>query len=70
LSNVVTLGCVTYLDLPADRILEGAAGKLESVVLCGWDKDGEPYFASSLAGGGDVLWLLEKCKARLLQDVD
>jgi hypothetical protein len=67
MGEVIPLGCVTRLDLPVDRILEGAAGKLESVVLMGYTKDGEEYFASSIADGGDVLWLLEKCKQALFE---
>lgn len=27
---------------------------------------GEPYFASGLADGGDILWLIEKCKSLLM----
>jgi hypothetical protein len=59
------LDIVTRLDIPPDRVLEQAKGKLEGVVLLGYDKGGE-YFASSYADGGDVLWLLERCKLRLL----
>ena len=65
MGKVITLGGVTRLDLPPDRILEAAEGALESVVLLGYTKDGEEYFASSLADGGDVLWLLERCKDKL-----
>lgn len=63
----MTLGGVTRLDLPADRVLAAAAGRLESVVLLGYSTTGEEYFASSLADGGDVLWLIERCKAKLLE---
>lgn len=57
---------ITRLDLPPDRILEGAMGELEAVVIVGWGKDGDFYAASSVADGGDALWLLELCKKRLL----
>lgn len=66
MDNVIPLGCITKLDLPVDRILEAAKERLDSVVLIGWDKDGELYFASTKADGGDVLWLLEKAKQALL----
>lgn len=56
----------TRINLPPDRILSGATGKLENVALFGYDKDGDFYFASSFADGGDCLWLLEKMKKRLL----
>ena len=66
-SNIIPIGGVTLLNLPEDSILEQAKGKMDDVVLIGWDKDGELYFASSLADGGDVLWLIEKCKQALLE---
>lgn len=50
-SNVVYLGGVTKLDLPADRILEKCAGQLEGVVVIGYTKDGDEYFVSSYADG-------------------
>ena len=71
--NVIPIGGITKLDIPADRILEGFVGQLDSVVIMGWTKDGEELFASSLADGGDVLWLMERFKAVLLNpelDVD
>lgn len=58
---------VTKLDLPPDRILEQAIGKLKGVVVIGWDHDGQFYGASSYADGGDCLWLLELCKKALLE---
>ena len=66
MSNVIPLGNVTRLDIPAETILEAAKGNLDSVVLMGYDKDGELYFASSIADGGDALWLIEKLKQQLL----
>lgn len=66
MGNVVNFTGVTKLDLPPDRMLESAVGKLEGVVLLGYTKDGEEYFASSYADGGDMLWLLERAKKALL----
>ena len=65
--NVIPLGNITRLNMPADRILNEATGKMNDVVLIGWDKDGELYFGSSIADGGTVLWLLEKTKKALLE---
>ena len=64
--NVIPIGGVTKLDLPPDMVLEKAIGKLNKVIIIGYDKDGEHYFASSVADGGDVLWLIEKFKRSLL----
>ncbi len=66
MSNVVSIGGITKLDLPPDRVLEATKGELEGIVILGYDKDGNEYFASSYADGGDVLWLLERCKQELL----
>ena len=57
---------VTRLNLPVDRILEGAIGKMESLIIIGYTKEGNEYFASTYSDGGDVLWLLERCKLKLL----
>lgn len=66
--NVVYWNGVTRLDIPADRVLECNLGLFESVVLIGYDKEGHEYFVSSIADGGDVLWLIERLKARLISD--
>ena len=65
---VVPLGNVTRLDLPTDRVLEAVKGNCsDGVVIVGYDDDGELYFASSIADGGLVLWLLELAKKKLLE---
>ena len=68
--NVIPLGGVTRLDLPPDNILKNNIGELEGVVLIGFDHDGEIVTASSYADGGTVLWLLEKCRRRLMNASD
>jgi hypothetical protein len=66
--KVINLPCITYLDLPAERILEMAEQKgLAEVVVIGFDKDGEYYFASSKSDGANVLWLLELTKKKLFE---
>ena len=67
MGDVIELGCITRLDMPADRVLEKAIGQLDGVVIMGYDKEGEEVFASSIADGGHVLWLLEQCKLKLLK---
>lgn len=66
MGDVVTFRGITKLDLPPDRILEDAVGKLQGVVILGYTKDGDEFFASSYADGGNVLWLLERLKKQLL----
>lgn len=69
--NVITLPVITRLDLDPQRVLEGAleAG-LTGVVILGYDAAEEEYFAASYADGGDVLWLLERLKMKLLRMPD
>ena len=68
MNNVIPLGNVTKLDLPTDRVLEQARGHCsDGVIVIGYDDDGDLYFASSIADGGDVLWLMEQCKLALLE---
>lgn len=68
MSNVIPLGNITQLDLPTDRVLEESKGHCsEGVVVLGFDDDGEMYFASSVADGGEVLWLMELARKALLE---
>jgi hypothetical protein len=61
---------ITKLDLEPDRVLTKAIGELSEVVIVGFDKDGEAFFASSVADAGQALWHLERAKWRLMQMVD
>ena len=67
MSNVVLFTGVTTLDLPCDQILEKAIGKLDTVIILGYDKDENEYFASSVSDGAEVLWLMERMKKQLLE---
>ena len=66
--KVVTLNIPTRLDIPVERVHDAARDvNLQSIVIIGYDEDGDFYFASSYADGGDVLWLMEMAKKRLLE---
>ena len=67
MGKLIPLGNITRLDLPVNTVLKAAEDQLESVVLLGYDKEGEEYFASTIADGGEVIWLLEKAKKKLLE---
>lgn len=69
-AKILNFSGVTRLDMSPDSVLEPAIGRLESVLVIGYDKDGEEYFASSIADGGTVLWLLERMKKALLEVAD
>lgn len=67
MGDVVLLNVITRLDIPVERVLDGATNaELEEVVVIGYDKEGEFYFSSNKANGGSVLWLLEQAKKELL----
>jgi hypothetical protein len=67
MSNVIPFSGITRLDLDPDIVLENTKGQLQGFVICGYTTEGEEYFASTYADGGDVIWLLERCKAELLK---
>lgn len=68
--NVTPFSGVTRLDMAPDTILGAASGQLESCVVVGFTKDGEFYFASSLADAAEAIFLFERAKYRLMQTVD
>lgn len=51
-----------------DAVLEQALGEFSEVMLIGWDKDGnfDARATLGLKDGGDVLWLLETFKFKLM----
>ena len=66
--NVTVLPVITSLDVPCERLLTAALDStLQRVIIIGTDAEGEFYFASSMADGGDVLWWLEVAKRKLLE---
>ena len=52
----------------ADNVLEQAIGCFDEVIIIGWDKSGDLDARATLGlkGGGDVLWLIEMFKHKLL----
>ena len=72
--NVVLFDGVTSKDLPAGRVVMAAQDQVTDVIIIGWDKNEELYFASSIADGGEVLWLMELAKKstgpKLILDFD
>lgn len=66
MAEIHILDCVTRLDLPADRVIDAIPKDMDDIVVVGFDADGEFYFASNKANGGDILWLIEKAKKVLM----
>lgn len=67
MSNIIDLPVITKLDLNPDRILEAAKGKLDIAIIIGVDKEGDFYFASTKADGGEVNWWLDTAKRKLFE---
>lgn len=70
MADVIKFPGITTLDLNADDVLQDAIGQLDEVVICGFDKDGKQFFASSVANGADALWHLERAKHALMKITD
>ncbi|AJD83143.1 putative cysteine synthase [Paracoccus phage vB_PmaS-R3] len=69
-ANVVSGPFVSRIDTQPDRILQGAIGQLQSVVVIGYDLDGAEYYASSIADGPNALWLIRRTEHKLIGIVD
>ncbi len=66
MGDVVILPVDTTLDLPLDRILDGAlAAEIYDCLLLGYDRDGQFYMASQTTDAGKILILLERARAVL-----
>jgi hypothetical protein len=66
MGEVVELGCWTTLEVPPDKVLKGAVGCMNQVLVLGYDKEGEEYFASSWGDRAELLWLVERFKQQLM----
>jgi len=66
-AKIIDFTGITSLDLDPERVLAKAQGQLQSVVVIGYDQDGDLYVATSYADGGDMLWALEQAKRKLLE---
>jgi hypothetical protein len=52
-----------------DNLLEHAKGKLTRALVVGYNEHGQIYTDTNILDGGDVLWLLEGVKKRLMEAV-
>lgn len=58
-------------NIPTQNVFDGIQNNnLETVVVVGWTKEGNEYFASSTPNGMEIIWLLERLKYRILKDID
>lgn len=65
--NVIELNVMTTETIDPQKVLMGAINeRLDNVVVLGFDQDGDFFFATSHADGGNALWLMELAKTRLM----
>lgn len=61
----------SHLDTPVETVLQNAIDTgLTEVVVVGFDKNEQTFFASSKADGGDVLWHLARAQHQLMTIAD
>ena len=65
MGEVVSFRGTTKLDLDPDRILENTKGQLKHFVIVGYDMEDNFFFSSTMADGGDVLWIMEQARLSL-----
>jgi hypothetical protein len=52
-------------------VLDGITqNDLETIIVLGWTKEGDEYFASNTPNGMEVVWLMERLKLKILESVD
>lgn len=67
MSEVGNFEGITKLDIPAERVLTGAAkAEINPVLVLGYDADGELYAAASTGDQAQIVHLMELFKHRLL----
>jgi hypothetical protein len=68
MAEVIQLHGSTTLEIPPDRVLDGAkTEELQTVFVVGWCKTGESYFASSTGDCAELLLLLELAKKSVME---
>lgn len=60
--NVVPFTGLTKVRLEPDHVLESAKGKLQDVIVIGWDEGGEFWASSSETSCAQLLWLIEHAR--------
>ena len=64
--NIVLLRPDDLTDRPAEVMQEALNHGCDPIVVLGYDAQGNEYFSASTANAHEVIWLLERLKAKLL----
>lgn len=71
MTHIIDFPGWTRINSDPNKALEKAMhADLDSVLILGFDKQGNEYTHTSIACGGDVLWLLERAKYKMLSVTD
>lgn len=70
MGEVVELGCITRLPIPAQKVLDAAPRDMAEVLIIGVDADGDFYFAASEPGTPANLYLMERARHELMKMED
>jgi hypothetical protein len=65
-TNLIIGDFLTQGDLSVRRVRKAAKKSCEKLLCIGVDKRGRPYYASSFADAHQMLWMIERFKAKLL----
>lgn len=70
MGEIVQFPGLTTARLPAEQVLDAAINeRLDEAVILGWDKDGKLWVSATTADLREILWLIEKAKRFVLEDV-
>jgi hypothetical protein len=69
MGELVLFPGITTLPIEPERIFE-TAPKLKEAIVVGTTETGDLYFASSVPGGPEALWLLERARHKLMLITD
>lgn len=61
---------LTVADMPPDKVLQAAQGKLDEVVVVGVTAEGELWVAASTSHNPTVHWLLARGQRFMLDQID
>ena len=59
---------MTYADIPVDRVLESAVGKLKTVLVIGYTEDDGVYIASSTGDKPTLYYLTAEAQKAIMED--
>ena len=51
----------------ADDVLKDAVGELQDVLIIGWGSNGEQFISGNVNRADELIWLLETCKATIME---